>query len=102
MIRRESHPMWVRGLKLEKFKKYLPKHWSHPMWVRGLKQRGCTFVVEKSVESHPMWVRGLKRNSDPKVLGKEGSHPMWVRGLKHFGLYSIKTRKSRTLCGCVD
>ena len=22
--------MWVRGLKLEKFKKYLPKHWVAP------------------------------------------------------------------------
>ena len=32
---------------------------SHPMWVRGLKQppwEACVLMCE----SHPMWVRGLK------------------------------------------
>ena len=33
----ESHPMWVRGLKLSWGKSETPVLKSHPMWVRGLK-----------------------------------------------------------------
>ena len=35
----ESHPMWVRGLKLQKQKHKDRQGKSHPMWVRGLKQK---------------------------------------------------------------
>ena len=34
----QSHPMWVRGLKLRLTDCHLSKTMSHPMWVRGLKQ----------------------------------------------------------------
>ena len=34
---RESHPMWVRGLKLATRHVCLYGLLSHPMWVRGLK-----------------------------------------------------------------
>ena len=34
----QSHPMWVRGLKLENDPRLKNHIWSHPMWVRGLKQ----------------------------------------------------------------
>ena len=33
---------------------------SHPMWVRGLKLQSCTTSPWKW-KSHPMWVRGLKQ-----------------------------------------
>ena len=33
----ESHPMWVRGLKLVIMRLPLSLTRSHPMWVRGLK-----------------------------------------------------------------
>ena len=33
----ESHPMWVRGLKLKGRGRRRIAIWSHPMWVRGLK-----------------------------------------------------------------
>ena len=32
-----SHPVWVRGLKLEKNKDVIQLAESHPVWVRGLK-----------------------------------------------------------------
>ena len=77
-----SHPVWVRGLKLEYAvlvnspALVAPRvgAWietchsanrrltslSHPVWVRGLKQK----LVEQwplfYMESHPVWVRGLK------------------------------------------
>ena len=33
----ESHPEWVRGLKLSVKLHVCLLHWSHPEWVRGLK-----------------------------------------------------------------
>ena len=33
----QSHPMWVRGLKLPTLRLRSQAHRSHPMWVRGLK-----------------------------------------------------------------
>ena len=32
---------------------------SHPMWVRGLKLKEIR-ITEHDIRSHPMWVRGLK------------------------------------------
>ncbi len=55
-----SHPMWVRGLKLDSVKTFFNQHLSHPMWVRGLKPQYIKIVVNAR-ESHPMWVRGLKQ-----------------------------------------
>ena len=34
---RESHPVWVRGLKLDMQAGLLKEWMSHPVWVRGLK-----------------------------------------------------------------
>ena len=54
---------------------------SHPMWVRGLK---LNLSINKLIlRSHPMWVRGLKQPLGGDVDGGYMSHPMWVRGLKH-------------------
>ena len=100
----QSHPMWVRGLKLYKVISDCDHLESHPMWVRGLK-RTSVKKVESQLLSHPMWVRGLKhprrhlRRTAHSVApyvgawietGRQGverhswqSHPMWVRGLKH-------------------
>ena len=35
----ESHPLWVRGLKLEVILHQQVESRSHPLWVRGLKLR---------------------------------------------------------------
>ena len=52
--------MWVHGLK------HVVAHIceqdgieSHPMWVRGLKL-SISFFTPRNTRSHPMWVRGLK------------------------------------------
>ena len=99
-----SHPVWVRGLKLEFLKiKYAlqvvaPRvgAWietnlqniqtcgnvSHPVWVRGLKLSAFRTISQNGM-SHPVWVRGLKLKTG--VTGKRvmiKSHPVWVRGLK--------------------
>ena len=58
------------------------RSWSHPMWVRGLKlERAVSHELLDT--SHPMWVRGLKQPTEKNVLSIVLSHPMWVRGLKH-------------------
>ena len=55
----ESHPTWVRGLKLKSEEKSVIMRPSHPTWVRGLKfEFGAD--LRYGAESHPTWVRGLK------------------------------------------
>ena len=41
----QSHPTWVRGLKLIKLHAEQTTTPSHPTWVRGLKQ-GCRRVLD--------------------------------------------------------
>ena len=47
----QSHPMWVRGLKLNAKDYGVPQNRSHPMWVRGLKLNN--YVVSDGV----LWCR---------------------------------------------
>ena len=77
----ESHPVWVRGLKLLLLTRLVTTFWSHPVWVRGLKLEALKSITAYPV-SHPVWVRGLKLSS--VIGGRFGhkSHPVWVRGLK--------------------
>ena len=96
---------------------------SHPSWVRGLKLT-IPLLLRGIVQSHPSWVRGLKppehRRSYPRgrvapfvgawietsmcetVLCGMVSHPSWVRGLKHEGAVFHHGSLGRTLRGCVD
>ena len=100
----QSHPMWVRGLKLDYAHIGIDRNLSHPMWVRGLKpSRYISTLSEQEVaphvgawietislstiflqakRSHPMWVRGLKHYVATRLRRSVLSHPMWVRGLK--------------------
>ena len=55
-----------------------------------------------NMRSHPMWVRGLKLNRSIPTWDNDKSHPMWVRGLKRNTSSASRTRRRRTLCGCVD
>ena len=98
-----SHPVWVRGLKLEvtlsnnSDYKVAPRvgAWietfrllsnyynllSHPVWVRGLKLL-WSLIVHIIMMSHPVWVRGLKQQLNQAYQKPPLSHPVWVRGLK--------------------
>ena len=74
----------MRGLKPN----YLPGCYriyaeSHPAWVRGLKL-DCSAIAFLVAASHPAWVRGLKQNIFNEAAIKELSHPAWVRGLKQW------------------
>ena len=120
----QSHPTWVRGLKLERDVEDKGSTLSHPTWVRGLKH---IIMIDPKVvnESHPTWVRGLKHLIIGSAEFFEESHPTWVRGLKLYLLLLCYTlcrvapyvgawietltellnscnQLSRTLRGCVD
>ena len=107
-----SHPVWVRGLKLEQHHHLVARRASHPVWVRGLKPQ-TSYLIFVRIESHPVWVRGLKHRSRcltiqphhvaPRVgawietkKSAQGeyfnkSHPVWVRGLKQHRLNVVIT-----------
>ena len=56
---RESHPVWVRGLKLILLSRSRSGRSVAPRvgaWIETNESRG----VERSSTSHPVWVRGLK------------------------------------------
>ena len=55
---------------------------SHPTWVRGLKLNLSNWR-RTHPQSHPTWVRGLKPISSSLCARYFPSHPTWVRGLKH-------------------
>ena len=78
----QSHPTWVRGLKLLPLILVHQLLRSHPTWVRGLKHHNYHFH-SAAAKSHPTWVRGLKQPTICSGGWKEESHPTWVRGLKH-------------------
>ena len=62
-----SHPVWVRGLKLEVTLSNNSDYKSHPVWVRGLKLLSGLILAPLNV-SHPVWVRGLKQSFDILTL----------------------------------
>jgi len=62
------------------------KDMSHPVRVRGLKlDTGDVSLILK--KSHPVRVRGLKRSCPPAWIGQLKSHPVRVRGLKLLSRY---------------
>ena len=84
----QSHPVWVRGLKLEQLHNILVLDWSHPVWVRGVKHDGRLNLAAPAAVSHPVWVRGLKPHQYSLTYYRASSHPVWVRGLKQHMLLS--------------
>ena len=74
--------MWVRGLKQGAVLSPQGKGQSHPMWVRGLKLEWAVlrlwlYAVAPHVGA---WIETCLRHHAPS---EPWSHPMWVRGLKH-------------------
>ena len=75
-----SHPMWVRGLKLQDFDRYFNLFHVAP-YVGAWIETGLDVQNRFPTVSHPMWVRGLKLTVDGELR-------------EHC--------RCRTLCGCVD
>ena len=93
--------MWVRGLKLIRFKVMAKRLLSHPMWVRGLKlKEQCISLFDVDVASYVgAWIETMQLLS---VFVSAWSHPMWVRGLKLYLALVFLLSLRRILCGCVD
>ena len=81
LLNMQSHPTWVRGLKLLCFRINLIAAQVAPYvgaWIETfVLLHLCTFIV-----SHPTWVRGLKLKIGNELFTDRWSHPTWVRGLK--------------------
>ena len=85
MKTKQSHPVWVCGLKRPCRSVSLPSTPSHPVWVCGLKLRRSLGCIGNGM-SHPVWVCGLKRQyHEGSAIDGERllSYPVWVCGLKH-------------------
>ena len=74
---------------------------SHPMWVRGLKLQ-LTHLHCSIDESHPMWVRGLKQPSEVVVASSDSRILCGCVDWNKLWLNDSKIVFSRILCGCVD
>ena len=74
---------------------------SHPVWVRGLKQEGNQFNAEQNQVAPRVgaWIE-TKQNREAYYFAK--SHPVWVRGLKLTPNGHRIAEFCRTPCGCVD
>ena len=74
--------MWVRGLKRYTYvcSKYHKR--SHPMWVRGLKLNLMLSAMRLLLVA-PYVGAWIETCSSYDRVKQKVSHPMWVRGLKH-------------------
>ena len=74
---------------------------SHPMWVRGLKLNFVRTVLQSPVVAPYVgaWIETYLYKREYHDIQ---SHPMWVRGLKQLVNHERRVLVSRTLCGCVD
>ena len=115
--------MWVRGLKQTQSEQKCYLEQSHPMWVRGLKlKKPKNNEIGKKVAPHVgawietiettkirllyivaphvgAWIETQRTRAQQRNFK---SHPMWVRGLKLNIVTFADRLRSRTPCGCVD
>ena len=74
---------------------------SHPVWVRGLKLENPS-KIKIIFASHPVWVRGLKPHSGRTVLPRAVA-PRVGAWIETPATHSGRARRPRrTPCGCVD
>ena len=85
---RESHPIWVRGLKQKYIERNKPLTKSHPIWVRGLKLQYYKYK-KWFLSSHPIWVRGLKQICGTSYRVKLGVAPHMGAWIETYEWYRI-------------
>ena len=97
----QSHPMWVRGLKLDIGEVVNTNLQSHPMWVRGLKLAWSQYLNNNYVAPYVgAWIEtalGRKTEESANVAPYVGA---WIETIS-VGL-RLGAEQGRTLCGCVD
>ena len=81
LLNMQSHPTWVRGLKLSKESEQHPVDEVAP-YVGAWIETFYDDIQHVKCQSHPTWVRGLKLQSCLSLHDGCMSHPTWVRGLK--------------------
>ncbi len=86
----ESHPVWVRGLKLLCFALSFRTSLVAPRVGAWIETRAQTATENTLRRSHPVWVRGLKRKYPTLKSLIYKSHPVWVRGLKQQNQWNIE------------
>ena len=76
-----SHPIRVRGLKLDPKGAYRIDDQSHPIRVRGLKQcNNSSALFQIGVAPYTgAWIETV---AEPEAVALNESHPIRVRGLK--------------------
>ena len=74
---------------------------SHPIWVRGLKLMSYNMdnYAQGVAPYMGAWIETKQRKTTVQITS---SHPIWVRGLKRPLVMIITPLISRTLYGCVD
>ena len=107
LTNKKSHPVWVRGLKLDGvnadarplavaprvgawIETYLGSVLSERFtvaprvgaWIETWPGKTGTSIGSR--QSHPVWVRGLKLGVLARIPLIYLSHPVWVRGLKRW------------------
>ena len=82
---------------------YIPNHFpqSHPTWVRGLKLPIRLVIIQLNSRT-PHGCVDWNNPTTPTAEPTEWSHPTWVRGLKLMRMVSFCMEWSRTPHGCVD
>ena len=96
-----SHPMWVRGLKLEPLTAP-PSNDDVAPHVGAWIETPVTGRLEETPRVAPhvgAWIETALLNTAGGLIT---SHPMWVRGLKLLSTLALRFILGRTPCGCVD
>ena len=98
----QSHPSWVRGLKLWLTDGDTLNFLSHPSWVRGLKRHrpNSLRVADRVAPLVGAWIE--TKNGHLMITQSSTSHPSWVRGLKPVIVENDEQSLGRTPRGCVD
>ena len=97
-----SHPLWVRGLKLE-VRAFLTGVLLVAPFVGAWIETTMSVQFVRLIESHPLWVRGLKPLRQRTSLEPPGVAPFVGAWIETFPSAQRCTPSlSRTLCGCVD
>ena len=81
LLNMQSHPTWVRGLKLLVHRYNRKPHYVAPYVGAWIETISFIWLFEDNM-SHPTWVRGLKLQDSCRTISPLSSHPTWVRGLK--------------------
>ena len=75
---------------------------SHPVWVRGLKQEEYRKQNKGSCTSHPVWVRGLKQRDNERDNAQGVVAPRVGAWIETSPAAGANAPQCRTPCGCVD